>query len=91
MNEHFWKVIFTPEAEKEFFKLDPQVQRQIQQYLRKKIATSLSPKRFGKQLTGNFSHFWRFRVGDYRLLCFIKDRELTVFVVHVGHRQEIYH
>ncbi|HQS84248.1 MAG: hypothetical protein B7Y25_04920 [Alphaproteobacteria bacterium 16-39-46] len=91
MNEDSWKVVFTPEAEKDFFKLDPQVQRLIQQYLRKKIATPLTPKRFGKQLAGNLSHFWRFRVGDYRLLCLIKDRELTVFVVHIGHRREVYH
>jgi len=85
-----WKIVFIPEAEKEFFKLDYSVQRQIQQYLRKKITTSLNPRRFGKQLGRNLSGIWCYRVGDYRLLCSIKDKDWIVLVVHIGHRREVY-
>ncbi|MEI8295165.1 MAG: type II toxin-antitoxin system RelE/ParE family toxin [Alphaproteobacteria bacterium] len=90
MSDDSWKIIFVPEAEKEFFKLDHQIQRQIQQYLRKKITTTLNPRRFGKQLGGNLSGIWRYRVGSYRLLCSIKDKECIVLVVHVGHRRDVY-
>lgn len=90
MSDTSWKIIFVPEAEKEFFKLDRQVQQQIQQYLKKKITTSLNPRRFGKQLRRNLSDIWCYRVSNYRLLCSIKDKELIVLVVHIGHRRKVY-
>ena len=86
-----WTVIFTPRAEKEFFKLDMPTQRRLQTYLRQKIATSLDPRRFGKPLTGSLSPLHRYRVGDYRLLCAIEDQDVVVLVVHVGHRKHVYH
>jgi len=61
MSDTPWKVIFVPEAEKEFFKLDHEVQRQIQQYFRKKITTSLNPRRFGRE------SFWYLALSRWRL------------------------
>lgn len=91
MSEAYWRIIFDPKAEKEFFKLDISIQRQIQQFLRKNIASSCNPRQFGKALTGKLSHFWRYRIGDYRLLCSLEDHDFTVLIIKVGHRREIYH
>jgi mRNA interferase RelE/StbE len=86
-----WKVIFDLRAEKEFFKLDSLAQKRIRQFIEGKLQRLTNPRQIGHPLTGTLSHFWRYRVGDYRLLCSIKDNELTILVVHVGHRREIYH
>ncbi|ARN84312.1 type II toxin-antitoxin system RelE family toxin [Candidatus Nucleicultrix amoebiphila] len=91
MNKPFWKVVFTTKSEKTFFKLEVKVQKQIQGYLRTKIATSMNPRRLGKPLSGKLSGFWRYRVGDYRLICSIQDDELIVLMVTIGHRKDIYH
>lgn len=51
---------------------------------------SLDPRAPGKALTGRFSGLWRYRVGDYRIICKIEDDRLVVLVVEVGHRRDIY-
>jgi mRNA interferase RelE/StbE len=91
VNKLSWKVIFDPRAEKEFFKLDLSQQKRIRQFIEEKLQRLTNPRQLGHPLTGALSHLWRYRIGDYRLLCSIKDRELIVLVVHVGHRREIYH
>ncbi|MGI4851419.1 MAG: type II toxin-antitoxin system RelE family toxin [Janthinobacterium lividum] len=91
MSEAHWQIIFDPKAEKEFFKLDVSIQRQIQQFLRKNIVPSSNPRQFGKALKGDLASFWRYRVGDYRLLCTFEDNNCLIFVIQIGHRREIYH
>lgn len=83
------KVIFTPKAKKSFLKLDKIIQKQIQKFIEKLEAMS-APRASGKMLVGNLLVFWRYRVGDYRLLCKIVDKELVIAVVEVGHRREFY-
>ncbi|MDD6961972.1 MAG: type II toxin-antitoxin system RelE/ParE family toxin [Treponema succinifaciens] len=83
------KVIFTPKAKKSFLKLDKTIQKQIQKFIEKLEAMS-DPRVSGKMLVGNLLGFWRYRVGDYRLLCKIIDKELVIVVVEVGHRREVY-
>lgn len=83
------KVIFTPKAKKSFLKLDKTIQQQIQKFIVKLEAMS-DPRASGKMLVGNLLGFWRYRVGDYRLLCKIVDKELVITVVEVGHRKEVY-
>lgn len=83
------KVIFTPKAKKSFLKLDKTIQKQIQKFIEKLEAMS-DPRARGKMLVGNLLVFWRYRVGDYRLLCKIVDKELVIAVVEVGHRREFY-
>ena len=83
------KVIFTPKAKKSFLKLDKTIQKQIQKFIEKLEAMS-DPRVSGKMLAGNLLGFWRYRVGDYRLLCKIIDKELVIVVVEVGHRREVY-
>jgi mRNA interferase RelE/StbE len=59
-------------------------------YLRERIATDADPRRFGKPLIGDKAGLWRYRVGDFRLVCRIEDERLVVLVLAVGHRREVY-
>lgn len=78
----------SPEATKKFRKLDNTVQKRIA-VLVEKIEASTNPRFSGKSLKGNDKE-WRYRVGDNRLVCEIKDRELIVWFVRIGHRREVY-
>ncbi len=84
-----WRVEWDDRARKEFSHLDPPVQKEILKYLRR-IENSKNPKFFGKSLTGNKSGLWRYRIGNYRLVCKFEDEVLIVIVISLGHRKEIY-
>lgn len=75
---------------REVRKLEPQVQRSIIKYLRERICTDDDPRRFGKPLLADMSGLWRYRVGDYRIVCRIEDNEVVILVLAVGHRTKIY-
>jgi mRNA interferase RelE/StbE len=85
-----WKVEWDDRARKELRKLDSPIQKEILNYLRVRIAESNSPRLFGQSLTGNKAGLWRYRVGNYRLICRLEDHALVVFVIGVGHRKEVY-
>ena len=83
------KVVYLAKPRKQLAKLDNSVKKRILDYM-DEIANLSDPRSKGKSLIGNFSGFWRYRVGDYRILCRIHDEELEILVVEVGHRKEIY-
>ena len=85
-----WVYRFDQRALKELKKLDRQVQIQILGYLDERVAGNGDPRRFGKGLKAELAGLWRYRVGDHRVLCQIKDGELLVLVIDVGHRRNIY-
>lgn len=85
-----WAVEFDDRARRELRKLDPAAQSDILRYLRERIAGSTDPRQFGKPLRMNLAGLWRYRVGDYRLICRIEEHRLVVFVIKVGHRREVY-
>lgn len=85
-----WKIEFDSAALKDLKRLDQTAQRRIVHYLRVRIATNDNPRRLGKALHGDKTGLWRYRIGDYRLLCRIEDQVLTVLVIAVGHRKEVY-
>jgi mRNA interferase RelE/StbE len=58
--------------------------------LENRVVTSNDPRQLGAALTGNLKGLWRYRIGDYRIICRIEDRALIVVVVIVGHRRDIY-
>ena len=70
-------------------KLDNSVKSKILDYM-DEVAMLKNPRSRGKMLVGNLSGFWRYRVGDYRLICRIQDAELVIVVVEIGHRREVY-
>jgi mRNA interferase RelE/StbE len=85
-----WRVEFDRAAARELRKLGVDAERRVLAYLRTRIAGSGDPRRFGQPLTGDRQGFWRYRVGDYRIVAAIEDDRLVVLVVTVGHRREVY-
>jgi mRNA interferase RelE/StbE len=71
-------------------KLDKQSARRIVTYLNERIAPLEEPRSQGKALRGPLGDFWRFRVGDYRIICELRDRSLRVMVLRIGNRKDVY-
>lgn len=84
-----WRVNFSTKAAKLFEKLDKPIQRQIAAEITK-ILSLENPRQLGKALTGELSKLWRYRTGDYRIVCEIQDDVLMILVVRVAHRKDIY-
>jgi mRNA interferase RelE/StbE len=86
-----WTIEYTPGALKELGRLQRAEQRRIQNYLAQRVATADSPRDLGSALQGSrYGELWRYRVGDYRIICRLNDATVTVLVVDIGHRREIY-
>ena len=83
------KVILTETSKKQLRKLDAAISKRVLDYL-EQIEKLDNPRSRGKGLTANLSGLWRYRVGDYRILCCIKDDELIVTVLEIGHRSSVY-
>jgi mRNA interferase RelE/StbE len=86
-----WKIEFDPTARRELEKLDKSVSDRILKFLHQRVAALDDPRKIGERLQGTLKQFWKYRVGNYRLVCSIKDDRLVVIVLRVGHRREIYH
>jgi mRNA interferase RelE/StbE len=86
-----WKIEVSPAADSELKKLDPQPARRILKFLHDRLANLDDPRSVGKALQGSrLGEFWKYRVGDYRLICKIQDDRVVVLVLRVGHRKDIY-
>jgi mRNA interferase RelE/StbE len=85
-----WQIEFTPEAEKQLSKIDRQSAKRIINFLSERIAPVEDPRTAGKALKGVLREFWRYRVGNYRIICKIEDDRLLILVVRVAHRSEVY-
>jgi mRNA interferase RelE/StbE len=85
-----WKVSLDARAHKELKKLDKKIGQKILDYMQERIATNQNPRRFGKPLSYDQHGLWRYRVGDYRIICRILDDELLVVALRIGHRKNIY-
>lgn len=85
-----WRLVFSKKADKQLSKLDAGVRRVIVSWLLKHIDGCDDPRVYGKGLTANRAGEWRYRIGDYRVLCEIRDDELIVLAIAVGHRRDVY-
>jgi mRNA interferase RelE/StbE len=90
-----WRVEISRSAEKQIQKLDRTAQGLIVRFLRERVQVADNPRQWGKPLHGDKGGLWRYRVGDYRLgqfrtICEIQDERVTVLVVSVGHRKDVY-
>jgi mRNA interferase RelE/StbE len=86
-----WTISFEPSAIKDLDRLTPDVRTRILQFLNDRVAKLDNPRQVGEALTGKKYHgIWKYRVGDYRILAEIKDAVVTVLVVEIGHRREVY-
>ena len=85
-----WNLVFSKQADKQLSKFDRGVSRMIVAWLMKNIHHCSDPRQHGKALVANRSGQWRYRIGDYRVLCEIQDDRLVVLAVAVGHRRSVY-
>lgn len=85
-----WIVKFAKTAEKGIEKLDSPVRIRILRFLRTNVADSSDPRLHGKALSGKMAGLWSYRVGDYRIICDIQDNIVTVLVLNIGHRKDVY-
>lgn len=83
-----WTIEFARSAEKELSKLERPVAGRILHFLKERV--SADPRSVGEPLKGTLSEFWRYRVGSYRLYAEIQDEKVTVLIVKVGHRRDVY-
>ena len=86
-----WTVEFDAAAAKELRKLDAQVARRIVAFLRERLAPLDNPRSIGEALHGDtLGEFWKYRLGDYRIVARIVDRRVVIVVVRMGHRKDVY-
>jgi mRNA interferase RelE/StbE len=85
-----WQIEITRTAEKQITKLARSAQQSIQRFLRERLSSAENPRQWGKPLRGEKRDLWRYRVGDYRLICDIQDEKVIVLVLEVGHRKDVY-
>ncbi len=85
-----WTTRLTDTAKKQLGKLDRQIADRITKVLDERVALLEDPRMTGKALIGNFESYWCYRVGDYRVLCELHDKELLILVIEVGHRKDVY-
>ena len=80
----------TARFDREFKKLDRYTQRMLKAWIDKNLVNCADPRAHSKGLTANRSGQWRYRIGDYRLICVIQDAELVILALSVGHRSVVY-
>lgn len=83
-------VEYTPIAVKQLEKLDGQRRKLILAWIEKNLVGCADPRQHGKSLTANRRGQWRYRIGDYRLICEISDETITILILNIGHRKTIY-
>ncbi len=82
-----WQITYSREAVKLLKKLDGSSREKILNYLE---SVARNPESFGKPLSKNLKGLWRYRVGDYRIICDLRKKELLILVIDIGHRSKIY-
>ena len=85
-----WRLETTARFDREFKKLDHYTQKMVKAWIEKNLMNCDDPRLHGKGLTANRSGQWRYRIGDYRLICLIEDGRLIILALSIGHRSEIY-
>ena len=84
-----WKIKIGSKAAKSLKALDRPAKQRIEQFI-DQLALADNPRQTGKALKGSLKGLWRYRIGDYRLICQIRDDELIILVLEIGHRKAIY-
>lgn len=85
-----WTIEFLPDAVKELKKLDRTAAARIVKTLEERIAVLEDPRTLGSALTGDHAGYWRWRIGDYRVVARVEDERIAILVVRVAHRREVY-
>ena len=89
MSKHY-QVRFAKRAQKSLKRMDPNTARIIMAWINKNLAGCEDPYLYGKSLRGNLKDKWRYRIGEYRLICHINDEKLVILILEAEHRGQIY-
>ena len=85
-----WLINYSDTAAKQLHKIDKTAAARIVNFMSQRISVLEKPRDIGKSLVGQYGDYWRYRVGDYRIIVDIQEKLLCVLVVQIGHRREIY-
>jgi len=86
-----WKIEFDRDAQKEFGRIDRQSAKRITDFLIERVALRDNPRELGESLKcPELGEYWKYRVGDYRIICKIQDQQITILVIRIGNRREVY-
>ncbi len=85
-----FKLIYDDIVLRQLQKMDKQIVKRITSWLNDRITDCQNPRLWGGALKGDLGEFWRYRVGDYRVLCKIQDGKLIVLVLEIDHRRSVY-
>ncbi|MCI5871282.1 type II toxin-antitoxin system RelE family toxin [Streptococcus sp.] len=85
-----YRIEYSKKAQKQIKKLDRQIQRLLFAWIDKHLEGTDNPRSSGKGLTGDHANEWRYRIGDYRLICDIQDDKMIILALEFGHRKDVY-
>lgn len=85
-----WTIKYTDTSLKSLKKIDKTWQKRILDYLDNSVAVRDNPRDYGKPLVGHLSGLWRYRVGNYRVICQIQDQDLIILTTQISHRKDVY-
>ena len=85
-----WSIEYAKTAKDQLRKLDRPVAKRILDFMDERIAILENPRQTGKALKGPLGEFWCYRVGDFRIICEIRDDVISILVVQIGNRREVY-
>jgi len=86
-----WTIVYLASVRKDIRRIDPVVRPRIRSFLEERVASLEDPRSLGEALKGSeLGAFWKYRVGDYRIICSLEDAVLTVLVVRIGNRRDVY-
>lgn len=85
-----WTIEYTDAALAQLRKLDRAAAQQIYRYLNQRVAPAEDPRMLGKALSGPLGELWRYRMGDYRVIADLRQHRLTVLVLRIGNRRDVY-
>ncbi|MEI6398576.1 MAG: type II toxin-antitoxin system RelE/ParE family toxin [Pseudomonadota bacterium] len=85
-----WIIEYSARALRSLRKIDKTTQQRIVDFMDNRVAVHQQPLSLAKPMQGKFSGKWRYRVGDYRLICSLEDQKMVILVIEIGHRSDIY-
>ena len=85
-----YQIVYTKKAIKSLSKIDKGQQRMIIAWIEKNLVNNENPKSLGKSLKGNLKEYWRYRIGNYRILADINNDDVKIIIFNIGHRKDIY-
>jgi mRNA interferase RelE/StbE len=86
-----WQIEFDPDALKDLRKIDKPIQIRLVGFLRTRVSSLTNPRDIGEALSGQrLGNYWKYRVGDWRIICDIQDQKILVRVLRIGNRREVY-